>query len=115
MPSGAMSTPGIRTVEPRAAEAEHVNLIAAPPGWPLHALFLISCSVSQFSFASGIYFVMPQLKFLFSILTLTFQKVTDPQHLSSLCVLKSLEGIKFSSLIGEVKSREGKYFPKITQ
>ena len=34
MPSGAMSTPGIRTGEPRAAEAEHVHLTVAPPGWP---------------------------------------------------------------------------------
>ena len=35
LPRGAMSAPGIRTGEPRAAEAERVNLIAAPPGRPL--------------------------------------------------------------------------------
>ena len=32
--SGAMSAPGIRTGQPRAAEAEHVHLTAAPPGQP---------------------------------------------------------------------------------
>ena len=26
---------GIQTAEPQATEAEHANLIAAPPGWPL--------------------------------------------------------------------------------
>ena len=30
-----MSAPGIRTGEPKAAKAEHVNLTAAPPGQPL--------------------------------------------------------------------------------
>ena len=34
LPSGAMSTPGIRTSEPRAAEVERVHLTTAPPGWP---------------------------------------------------------------------------------
>ena len=33
-PGGAMSAPGIRTSEPRAAKAEHVNLTAAPLGQP---------------------------------------------------------------------------------
>ena len=31
-----MSTPGIRTSEPRAAEVEPVHLTTAPPGWPQH-------------------------------------------------------------------------------
>ena len=39
LPSGAMSTPGIQTGKPRAAEAERVHLTAAPPGRP-PALFL---------------------------------------------------------------------------
>ena len=34
LPSGAMSAPGIRTSEPRAAEAEHEHLTAAPLGVP---------------------------------------------------------------------------------
>ena len=29
-----MSEARIRTSEPQAAEAEHANLTAAPPGWP---------------------------------------------------------------------------------
>ena len=39
LPGRAMSTPGIRTGEPRAAEAERANLTAAPQGWPLHCGF----------------------------------------------------------------------------
>ena len=35
-----MSTPGIRTGEPRAAKAERAHLTAAPPGWPQEACFL---------------------------------------------------------------------------
>ena len=34
-----MSTPGIQTGEPGAAEAERANLTAAPPGWPLPQSF----------------------------------------------------------------------------
>uniref|UniRef100_A0A9L0RMZ8 Membrane associated ring-CH-type finger 2 n=1 Tax=Equus caballus TaxID=9796 RepID=A0A9L0RMZ8_HORSE len=34
--SGARSTPGIRTCEPRAAEREHANLTIVPPGQPLN-------------------------------------------------------------------------------
>ena len=34
LPSGAMSTSGIQTGEPRAAEAECVHLTAVPPGRP---------------------------------------------------------------------------------
>ena len=34
VPSGAMSTPGIQTVESQAAEAERAHLTAAPPGRP---------------------------------------------------------------------------------
>ena len=33
--TGAMSAPGIRTSEPRAAEVECSHLTAAPPGWSL--------------------------------------------------------------------------------
>ena len=32
LPSSAMSAPGIQTLKPRAAEVEHANLTAAPPG-----------------------------------------------------------------------------------
>ena len=35
LPSGAMSAPGIRTGEARAAEVERPNLTTAPPGRPL--------------------------------------------------------------------------------
>ena len=35
VPSGATSTLGVRTGEPRAAEEECVHLIAAPPSQPL--------------------------------------------------------------------------------
>ena len=38
VPSGAMSAPGIRTCEPRAAEAECVHLTAVPPGRHLNFL-----------------------------------------------------------------------------
>ena len=38
--TGAMSTPGSRTSEPRAAEVEHVNLTAVPPGLPLNIILL---------------------------------------------------------------------------
>ncbi|XP_070094965.1 sodium-coupled neutral amino acid transporter 3 isoform X2 [Equus przewalskii] len=34
LPRGDMSTPGIRTGKPQAAEVECANLTAAPPGWP---------------------------------------------------------------------------------
>ena len=34
LPSGAMSIPGIRTGEPRAAKAERAHLTTAPPGQP---------------------------------------------------------------------------------
>ncbi|XP_070349444.1 sodium-coupled neutral amino acid transporter 3 isoform X3 [Equus asinus] len=34
LPRGDMSTPGIRTGKPQAAEVERANLTAAPPGWP---------------------------------------------------------------------------------
>ena len=34
-----MSVPGIQTSEPRAAEAERVNLTTVPPGWPHFILF----------------------------------------------------------------------------
>ena len=38
--SKARSTPGIRTSEPQAAEAELANLTAAPPGRPLRQTFI---------------------------------------------------------------------------
>ena len=37
------SSPGIQTGEPWAAEVEHANLTAAPPGWP--HVFDILCHV----------------------------------------------------------------------
>ena len=39
LPNGAMSTPGIRTSEPRAAEVERENLTAMPLGQPQHVAF----------------------------------------------------------------------------
>ena len=41
LPSSAMSTPGIRTSETQAAEVEHAQLTAAPPGRPREDLSLI--------------------------------------------------------------------------
>ena len=49
MPSGAMSAPGIQTGEPRATEAEGVNLTAALPGWPLEWLYFIMQNGEDFS------------------------------------------------------------------
>ena len=41
LPIGATSAPGIRTGEPRAAEAERAHLTAAPPGQPRPIFFLL--------------------------------------------------------------------------
>ena len=42
-----MSIPEIQTSEPRAAEAEHVLLIAAPPSWPWDILFFMQLVRTQ--------------------------------------------------------------------
>ena len=48
------STPGIRTSEPWATEAEHANLTAMPPGQPRVVLFLGSFSVLLVLFFSAL-------------------------------------------------------------
>ena len=45
LPSGAMSTPGIRTSEPRTAEAECSNVSAAPPAGPGRPYFKMLISL----------------------------------------------------------------------
>ena len=45
LPSSAVSTPGIRTGEPWAAEAELVNLIAAPQGQTPDILYTIFATI----------------------------------------------------------------------
>ena len=42
VPSGAVSTPGIRTSEPQAAEADCAHLTIVPLGRPLLQLILIN-------------------------------------------------------------------------
>ena len=39
LPSGAMSTPGMRSYDPWAAKVEHAHLTTVPPGGPLLSLF----------------------------------------------------------------------------
>ena len=48
LPSGAMSTPGIRTCEPWAPEAERANSTAVPPGLPQSTLVFVLVLVIKY-------------------------------------------------------------------
>ncbi len=53
MPSTAMSTPGIRTSEPPAAEVERAHLTAVPPGQPQEAFLQLTLRFGNFAFQKG--------------------------------------------------------------
>ena len=53
IPSSAVSPPGIQADEPQAAEAERVNLTAAPPGWPPHGTFKKLSTVNSLYYYAG--------------------------------------------------------------
>uniref|UniRef100_A0A9L0TN93 Biogenesis of lysosome-related organelles complex 1 subunit 7 n=1 Tax=Equus caballus TaxID=9796 RepID=A0A9L0TN93_HORSE len=49
--SGAMSTPGIQTSKPWAAEAEHAHLTAVPPGRPELTVLILNTQLLSFTFS----------------------------------------------------------------